>query len=1090
MTAAAFVAGGVAIAARPPDGIDLAQIEEHTARARQARENLQSRRSTDDSSGLQVVASYRPEPPLVYSFLVSLPGTDVTYAVSERSVVTIDTSSGTRIASRRRENNDEWPPQSQRYLTMRHDDARRLLISKDAVFYPSYVPSKTLIYDAADPLQLNLLGEGPNCGQPVVGLPDQRTAIAWGNCFKVFDSDSGALLQSISEQWGSIAVGGPSTAPVIAGVAESYGSSALRLRILRWVDNAQLEEQLDVRIAGNYLLQAVDDTGTILIALKYDRSISGTVLAGLSMTTGEELWSLPPIQDAISGTVNPGGSLRLWVARPGAIDLYEPQPESAPRRIASIPVQQFRPLGEHYIHRTEPLLVAFPDSPSLLTIDEAGELLTIDSNDGSVLGRLDGYRFDDVLAGVDASVQGARRAYILGRKYTTRFASTDGGFEQLDTVNVDEPRAPKLLSRFDEPSVLHFDATAPLLGRYAAVASFESNFIGVFDFSTQRLVSYLGFTKDLGNSGYTVHLRVAGDQLVVERYGHIERFRFDSEKLTRGEVIDEPPGESSTYDIALRDDGTLARLTPTTLYVYTLDGTRVTLALPLAGGRLQWSPDQKRLFVDPRTYFIYEWPTGPTMVDMADANAPRIMWSGPRGADFHAMIGGFVRNGEAVAVTGTADQGFSLQPQLFDAETGTALGDPGEGVSVWFYYDRALTLDDSGEHRLIYWHWTFTGWQTTLYDVTGNTPRLIADSEEYFESPSYARHADGRRFYELRDGYDRNSAVLIGDPNANYEQYGQAPIGELVPLGRGFMFGREPGYYFPDEVLTLVRDPAVNRAPVATISGAGVRECVSPEGTPVELDSSASADPDSAPGTQDDIASRIWTLDGAQAGANERLNSTVGLGDHTVTLVVSDLIGAAGDSSATVSVRDTLLPVLQLDLTPTVSGGTFDNRWQVDASSTDRCEGRLNSAVWLQLTRDVLDAPITVRIAAEAGVDVKRSARGLLVVEVLGPDATAAQALWSLIRQRGGLPVISGTSPQLLTPLRPPAAVGDLLARFRMSGDGLISAAAYGVGADHRFVASTADSSGNAATSTTTLREARQRACAELPSGLSCVGGL
>jgi hypothetical protein len=106
-----------------------------------------------------------------------------------------------------------------------------------------------------------------------------------------------------------------------------------------------------------------------------------------------------------------------------------------------------------------------------------------------------------------------------------------------------------------------------------------------------------------------------------------------------------------------------------------------------------------------------------------------------------------------------------------------------------------------------------------------------------------------------------------------------------------------------------------NDAPTAVIAGGGVFECAGPDGTQVTLDGTGSSDPDSTPGTSDDIASYEWLVDyfppgpgGSIHGATTTL--TLWPGVYGVTLRVTDRSGRIGTATATVTVSDTLPPAL------------------------------------------------------------------------------------------------------------------------------------------------------------------------------------
>jgi len=102
-----------------------------------------------------------------------------------------------------------------------------------------------------------------------------------------------------------------------------------------------------------------------------------------------------------------------------------------------------------------------------------------------------------------------------------------------------------------------------------------------------------------------------------------------------------------------------------------------------------------------------------------------------------------------------------------------------------------------------------------------------------------------------------------------------------------------------------------NNLPVArAVSAAGPIECDRPGGGLVTLDGTSSTDPDSSPGTQDDIARFDWILDAGEPsesplGSGEVLDAAVPLGAHTVTLRVTDTSGESASTSIPVSVVDT-----------------------------------------------------------------------------------------------------------------------------------------------------------------------------------------
>jgi hypothetical protein len=135
--------------------------------------------------------------------------------------------------------------------------------------------------------------------------------------------------------------------------------------------------------------------------------------------------------------------------------------------------------------------------------------------------------------------------------------------------------------------------------------------------------------------------------------------------------------------------------------------------------------------------------------------------------------------------------------------------------------------------------------------------------------------------------------------------------------------GVNNGYYLPllfdDGGLYHVKPP--NRPPVAD-GGPDLRiECSSQMGSPVRLDGTGSTDPDSTPGTNDDIVQFTWIEDfGSPAarvlGESAKLQITLPLGEHHITLQVTDHAGATATDEVVVAIVDTRPPSLTLALTP------------------------------------------------------------------------------------------------------------------------------------------------------------------------------
>lgn len=110
-----------------------------------------------------------------------------------------------------------------------------------------------------------------------------------------------------------------------------------------------------------------------------------------------------------------------------------------------------------------------------------------------------------------------------------------------------------------------------------------------------------------------------------------------------------------------------------------------------------------------------------------------------------------------------------------------------------------------------------------------------------------------------------------------------------------------------------------NVPPVADAGGDRTIECTGPAGTPVTLDGSASTDPDSSPGTNDDIVSFDWFENFGDPtevflGFGELLGVNLTTGEHKITLRVTDSVGNQAIDTILVDVADTTPPDLSVAL--------------------------------------------------------------------------------------------------------------------------------------------------------------------------------
>ena len=117
------------------------------------------------------------------------------------------------------------------------------------------------------------------------------------------------------------------------------------------------------------------------------------------------------------------------------------------------------------------------------------------------------------------------------------------------------------------------------------------------------------------------------------------------------------------------------------------------------------------------------------------------------------------------------------------------------------------------------------------------------------------------------------------------------------------------------------RDLYLNLAPEAVAVTQATVECDRLEGAAVHLDGSASSDPDSSSGTNDDITAYEWfegigTPAQALLGTGRTLDATLGLGTHAIALRVTDTVEESDVHEVIITVRDTTPPSLTLHADP------------------------------------------------------------------------------------------------------------------------------------------------------------------------------
>jgi hypothetical protein len=157
---------------------------------------------------------------------------------------------------------------------------------------------------------------------------------------------------------------------------------------------------------------------------------------------------------------------------------------------------------------------------------------------------------------------------------------------------------------------------------------------------------------------------------------------------------------------------------------------------------------------------------------------------------------------------------------------------------------------------------------------------------------------------------------------------------------------------------------AVNGAacgpPTAHAGEDQVIECAFAAGSLVLLDGTGSSDPNSTPGTRDDIVSyEWWEIDASgsrrQLGAGEKLDVMLPRGSHRVILRVTDTFGTMSEDEASIIIADTTPPELSLGVSPNVLWPPNHALVPVDISAvaTDSCG--VADAILMEVTSSEAD---------------------------------------------------------------------------------------------------------------------------------------
>jgi len=193
-------------------------------------------------------------------------------------------------------------------------------------------------------------------------------------------------------------------------------------------------------------------------------------------------------------------------------------------------------------------------------------------------------------------------------------------------------------------------------------------------------------------------------------------------------------------------------------------------------------------------------------------------------------------------------------------------------------------------------------------------------------------------------------------------------------------------------------DLAINGAPcglpTADAGADAVAECSSPAGATVTLDGSGSNDPDSTPGTNDDLASFEWIEHfGLPAetlhGEGEMLAVTLPIGSHVLTLRVRDHAGNVATDEVVVAVADTTPPVMAVMIAPAELWPP--NHWMVGVTAAVTASDTCSDA-----------AVVLESIASSEPDDAPGSGDGSTVDDIQGASTGTLDVAFDLRAERSG----------------------------------------------------------------------------------------
>lgn len=258
-------------------------------------------------------------------------------------------------------------------------------------------------------------------------------------------------------------------------------------------------------------------------------------------------------------------------------------------------------------------------------------------------------------------------------------------------------------------------------------------------------------------------------------------------------------------------------------------------------------------------------------------------------------------------------------------------------------------------------------------------------------------NGDGRLDLAVGNVEDGTVSVLPGRGDGTFDAQTRLAVGTRpVPVEIGDFNGDGAldivaGNVGDQTVSVLINACTGNRPPTADAGPDQILECTDNLQATARLDGLASTDPDSTPGTNDDITTFDWSEQGRPLASGPVASIPLSLGRHPVSLKVTDKGGVTGFDTAIVTVADTTPPRIDTIVASPATLSPPNHKFvpvSITVVASDRCDR----------------APACTIVSVTSGEPVPSRGRGTgspdVVITDPGPRSSPAR-LAVLLRAEG-----------------------------------------------------------------------------------------